>query len=44
MDKEWNERKSRDPTRKPKTPTLVQRGGGNPKQRIRRVSRKPGSR
>lgn len=44
MDKEWNERKSRDPTRNPRTPTLVQRGGGNPKQRMRRVSRKSGSR
>lgn len=32
MDKEWHERKSRDPTRNPRTPTLVQRGGGNPKQ------------
>lgn len=44
LDKEWNKRKSRDPTRNPRTPTLVQRGGRNPKQRMRKVSRKPGSR
>lgn len=43
MDKEWNERKSRDPTRNPRTPTLVQRGGGI-QNRMRRVSKKPGSR